>query len=147
MELVKLVSYICFRPALVFMLCFPTRNASLCRPEIQQHMSSVSVQRCYFQPSLLSANKTETRAIGRILCHLLVHYRHVKLTPWSRILVWWAYKWSKIPCLLRILKFITGSQDPATGFYPKPSESSPYPHTLFLYDPFHIILPSTPRSS
>jgi len=37
------------------------------------------------------------------------------------------------------------SQDPATGPYPEPGESSPQPYFLKIY--CNIILPSTPRST
>jgi hypothetical protein len=38
-------------------------------------------------------------------------------------------------------------QQPATCPYPKPHEFRPRPPTIFLWRPFNITLPSTPRSS
>jgi hypothetical protein len=61
-------------------------------------------------------------------------YNH--LTPWSRVLP------EKLIVMLLVKKLEPeGSQEPATGPYPQPDESSSHPLTLFHQDPFSYYPP------
>jgi len=58
-----------------------------------------------------------------------------KLTPWSKVLFEKLNSCSAsedIAVFCGNHRFITYSQEPTTGPYPEPDESSPHPHTLFL---------------
>jgi hypothetical protein len=61
------------------------------------------------------------------------------LTLWSRVLLdkmIFAQLAKKFPSFIEPEVSLPYSQEPATGPCPEPDESSPRPHTLFIFGPF-----------
>jgi hypothetical protein len=72
--------------------------------------------------------------------YYLTHSKQ-KSSSWKLVVV---QQLKKFPTLfMKPESSICRLKGPATGPYPEPAESSPPTHTIFLYDHFNIIIPST----
>jgi len=73
----------------------------------------------------------------KIISYTLPQYNNIRFI---------SYKVENYHCISSSAFYGTRRFEPVTGQYPEPNESSPHPQTLFLWDNFQIILPSTPSS-